>query len=595
MKRCSIWLISAVIFLLPQPLQAQRRVTADATVMAGRDLTVGRDLILGLTKVETQDLIDAVLKNEYRERINQIAVESKLSTDAVRAIFRTVVGRETDDTTTIQEQVFLILHSWVEVKARLEQMGSDDDAVANLRNLALAALNNGNRAEAERLLLEATKRAVESAKVAQETAYKRLRDAAVSSADLAQLNISNLRFKDAAQRYHEAAEFEPPTNLEDKCGYLVSASDAAFEAGDYDGANELLKEAMTLAQQHPGVQFAAIQARVEHRFAKVALARGDGSTAGELLLGALGVVRLFPEHSKLDEADILEDLAVKYWNESKFKDTRESLQQAADLVLKDESPRALVLRSEALNTEGGLLADMGEFAAAEEAMLEGLNLRRRLFSDKPLSPRIIDSENNLGFLYRQWGRLDDADQHLRKAESAAHLIFGDEHITTSVIEVNRAILACNMGKFDQALKLINIAQGIRDKKIGKENLLSAFSLDVKGMILLHTHDLIEARLAIISSYKTRAAILRDPDLSLVKSHLAVSALDLAEGNAQEAKSEADAALSMLLKLFGPDHPLAGLAFYRLSQAFSALHDQTQATEFERKAAQVKFPTSDCDL
>jgi tetratricopeptide (TPR) repeat protein len=593
-RSCGRFAAASVILGILQPQLAKPQVgERPSEVFVGNNLTVGRDLIIGWTKDDIQDAISAVLKNEDRDNLNRLAAETQLSTEAVKEVFRSIVGKEAKDI-SVQEQLNAILRNWLELKRRLEHVSSDDENVIELRRQALAALNRGNRDEAERLLLDAKSLAIESARTAQTVADKKLRDAADSSVDLAQLSVTNLRFVEAAERYHEAAEIEPAADVEQKCRYLISAGDAALEAGDYDLSTKYLKEGMALAQLE-GAKEAVVQAETEHRLGRVALLRGDNSTATGLLSEALTIERLVPQHDKIEEADTLEDVAVTQWNISNFKDASATLQLAADLSGGDDSPRALLIHSEAFNTEGGLLADLGQFDAAEKALLDAFHLRQRLFPDQPFSPRIIDSENNLGFLYRQWGRNSDADNFLKKAEAAARIIYGREHLTLSIILVNRAILDCNIGNIAEALELIDNAQSIRDKKINGANLLTAYSLDVRGMILLRGSRLLEARSAIMSSYQTRVTLLHDPDVSLAKSHLAMSALELKEGNLAQARTEAETALTSILLLLSPSHPLAGLAYRKLGEIASGLHDDASASEYLSKAAQVRFPTSDCDL
>ena len=573
--------------------QARSEQNPGTSVVVGNNLNVGRDLIIGLTKSEVEDLISAALKNESSEKLIQIAAESKLSTEAVRQIFQSVVGHEAGDI-SIQEQVALILENWLELRSRLENVKSDDEGVINLRQQALTALNAGNRQEAERILLEAKRQAIGAARAARDLADKRLRDAAESSADLAQLSITSLRFSEAAQRYAEAAEILPSADVKQKCDYLIEAGDAALEAGDYDLARQDLTDGADLAQPE-GIRLLALRAEIQHRIGRVYLFQGDSKTAGDQLSSALSLERLEPNQDKTEEADTLEDLAVTQWNVSDFKGAQADLQMAEDLSAGADSPRGMLVHSEALNTEGGLLTDLGEFSEAEKDLLAAFDLRKHLLAGQPFSPRIIDSENNLGFLYRQWARPSDADKYLEKAEAAARMVYGNNHLTLSVILVNRSIVACNLRDFPKALGLINEAQDIRRRKIPGVNLLTAYSLDVEGMVLLYSSRTTEARSDILSSYKMRSTLLPDKDQAVAKSYLAMGELDIQEGHLETARKEVEAALRVILHLFSPTHPLAGLAFRRLSQIAAALHEKEQAAEYAAKAALVRFPTSDCDL
>lgn len=592
-QRFIIEFICVLSAVLAGFVPAETYADAPVALSVGHNLNVGQNLTIGMSKADVLEIIASIQKNQESAKLQQIAAESRLSKEAVRVVFLSVVGKSAEGL-PIQEQVALILQSWVELKARLEHVSSDDAKVAELRKQALEALDHGNRADAERLLIEAKTAGFEAAKTAQQLANKRLRDAAETSVDLAKLSITDLRFAEAAQRYQEAAAIEPAADVEQRSRYLLSAGDAALEAGDFDGSTKYLNAGFALIETE-GVRLILTRALIKHRLGRIALFEGKNNQAAELLADALTLERSAPNHDDTDEADILEDLSVTEWNSSKFKNAQADLELAEQLTKTGTSEHTLVVHSEALNTEGGLLGDLGDFKDAEKALLDAFELRKKIFSSQPLSPRLIDSENNLGYLYRQWNRPDDADVYLRKAEVAARAVYGGEHVTLSIILVNRAILECNLKKFDEATKVINEAQSIRHNRIGDNNLLTAYSLSVKGTILLHVPDIEGARSAITSAYQIRMTILQNPDETLARSHLALSALRRAEGNLGAAKTEAETALKTILGLFGPQHPLAGLAYRRLSEVLGALHSDPAAAKYNEQAGQVVFPNSECDL
>jgi hypothetical protein len=274
-QRLIIGLICVVSAVLAGFVPAQTYADAPVALSVGHNLNVGQNLTIGMSKVDVLEIIASIQKNQESAKLQQIAAESRLSEEAVRVVFLSVVGKSAEGL-PIQEQVALILQSWVELKARLEHVGSDDAKVAELRNQALEALDHGNRADAERLLIEAKTAGLEAATTAQELANTRLRDAAETSVDLAKLSITDLRFAEAAQRYQEAAAIEPAADVEQRSRYLLSAGDAALEAGDFDGSTNYLNAGLALIETE-GVRLILTRALIKHRLGRIALFEGKNT------------------------------------------------------------------------------------------------------------------------------------------------------------------------------------------------------------------------------------------------------------------------------------------------------------------------------
>jgi tetratricopeptide (TPR) repeat protein len=100
-----------------------------------------------------------------------------------------------------------------------------------------------------------------------------------------------------------------------------------------------------------------------------------------------------------------------YWyRRSRYARARELAGRILALKLEDNSQDSLLLRAKLLNDTGNFAYNMADLDQAERCHLEALKIRDELAHDT-----VAGSLNNLGLIYRERGRYDDADSYFTKA------------------------------------------------------------------------------------------------------------------------------------------------------------------------------------
>lgn len=100
-----------------------------------------------------------------------------------------------------------------------------------------------------------------------------------------------------------------------------------------------------------------------------------------------------------------------YWyRRSRYARARELADKFLALRLVDTSNESLLLRAKLLNDTGNFAYNMADLDEAERCHLEALKIR-----DKLAHNTVAGSLNNLGLVYRERGRYDEADAHFNKA------------------------------------------------------------------------------------------------------------------------------------------------------------------------------------
>ena len=100
-----------------------------------------------------------------------------------------------------------------------------------------------------------------------------------------------------------------------------------------------------------------------------------------------------------------------YWyRRSRYARARELADRILALRLTDNSQDSLLLRAKLLNDTGNFAYNMADLDQAERCHLEALKIRDELAHDT-----VAGSLNNLGLIYRERGRYDDADAYFKKA------------------------------------------------------------------------------------------------------------------------------------------------------------------------------------
>jgi tetratricopeptide (TPR) repeat protein len=292
-----------------------------------------------------------------------------------------------------------IAERYKDLRKKLEEVGGEDAAVAELKRQAKEALDVGDFDRAEKLLNEASAKDLEAARAMQERTKQRLLSAAASKAKNGDLKYTQLAYAEAAEYYRQAAEPVPAGEELILAGYLNLQGWASYEAGRYANAQQPLERALALREKLLGPEHPDV-AQSLNNLAVLYHAQGQYAKAEPLYQRALAIREqaLGPAHP--DTARSLNDLAALYHDMGAYGQA-EPLYQRALAIREQALGPAHPDTARSLNNLAVLYGDMGAYGKAEPLLQRALAI-----SEKTLGPAHPDTARSLGALaelYRAMG------------------------------------------------------------------------------------------------------------------------------------------------------------------------------------------------
>ena len=213
---------------------------------------------------------------------------------------------------------------------RVRTLSADDPAIAQLRDAAEQAIQEGHFDRAEQLLNEASARDLAAAQELQGIMAQRLLAAAEAKATNGVLKMTQLAYAEAAHYYRQATEFMqqlPTGNEEHLARFLNGWGVVSYYAGDYRGAERPLKQALALREQVLGTEHPHVAMSLNN-LAELYRAQGRYSEAEPRYQRALALYKqvLGTEHP--DVAMSLNNLAELYHAQGRYSEAKPLYQRA---------------------------------------------------------------------------------------------------------------------------------------------------------------------------------------------------------------------------------------------------------------------------
>ena len=236
-------------------------------------ITFSGGCTVGIMPAELASIIDNVLARravppELLDRFETVSRTFGVTDTALTTFFR-ILGERKVATEDLDVKLREVAARHLTLLKQAEASADDDPQVAAIKQQAVAAIGAGDYARAESLLrrafdadLATARRAQEAATKALEIANKRFLTAAKTRADMGELDLTQLRYADAAEDFQAAADLVPAGEPLVRSRYLVRFAAAAYSAGDYPLAGPALTEALSIQERILGPEHPAVAARL---------------------------------------------------------------------------------------------------------------------------------------------------------------------------------------------------------------------------------------------------------------------------------------------------------------------------------------------
>ena len=253
---------------------------------------------------------------------------------------------------------------------------------------------------------------------------------------------------------------EPPASPPVEGAVKSAIGWAYFKLGDYGKAEPLLVDALRLREASPGPDSADLgESLFRLGTLHQALAKDDSAVIE--MRRALAIRRRVKDPVRAELASTLSQAGALLVSRDDTANARAYLEEARRLFERAADSAGI---AEVENTQGILAHAHGDLAAAERHFKTSVEIRRRRH-DAALG----DALGNLGVVYDDQRRTEDAERTYREALADLESKFGPEHEMVTGLWNNLAILLDRTGRSAEAETIYSRVLAIDERKLGKDH------------------------------------------------------------------------------------------------------------------------------
>ena len=219
-----------------------------------------------------------------------------------------------------------------------------------------------------------------------------------------------------------------------------------------------------------------------------------------------------------------------------------------------------------LNNLGALAVAQSDYASAEQYLGDALALNRAVHGDD--HPLTIAATNNIGSVYRRQDRFAEARVAFEHVLAYWLAGPGEMHPNALITRHNLAMVAAGEGQLATAADMFERLLVDAPRVFGPQHALVPAVLHGYAAVLVQQHELPRALELHRRALEVRRASRSERDPELAESMHDTAVVELALGNAEEARRLLDAALAIQQEVLPADHP----SLARTRAAHAALPD-----------------------
>jgi serine/threonine protein kinase/Tfp pilus assembly protein PilF len=358
------------------------------------------------------------------------------------------------------------------------------------------------------------------------------------------------QYKDALPILGESLALQPQSHDKSRIDTLLELSRARVGAGDLNGAEEPVQQALHLAQSYFGAT--SLESGLSLRaLGRLRQQQGRLGEAKDLYKRGLGILET-TSAPPTDVSALLEDLAQIYSDEHQWTLAKQTYERALEIdrrILGDDHPRVAI---HLLNL-AVVAQNLGDLKQAETLYRNAIHRMEHDLGEQ--HPQVADAKGDYGLLLQREGRLTEAEPLLRGALDIRLKLDGPNNYNVGYARVSLAMLLHDEGDLPEAESEFRQALAIYDKSLPTNH-------QWRASLLMHF-----ARLLVDRGKPEEALPLSEQSLKIWSATSAASSPRTAEahsihadvlahlGRTREAADELAAAVPALLKARGADDPV----------------------------------------
>jgi tetratricopeptide (TPR) repeat protein len=358
------------------------------------------------------------------------------------------------------------------------------------------------------------------------------------------------QYREALPILTESLTLQPQARDQTRIATLLELGFARWNAGDFNGAETPLQEALHLSQ----TEFGATSQETGRSLWALGVLRSHQDRfveAEELDNRGLKVFEATSAPST-DVSALLDDLAQVYADQQQWTLAKQTYERALEIdrrVLGDDHPRVAMR----LNNLAIVAQNMGDLSLAETLFRDSIRRNERAYGDR--HPETAAVKGNYGLLLQREGRLKETEPLLRDVVATRLSLYGPDHYFVGYARVSLAMLLHDQGKLAEAEREFREALAVYDKSLPATHQYRASALMHFARLLVDRGKADEALALSAQSIAIWNATSPDSSPYTAQAH-AIHAYALSHlGKPHEAADELDAALPVLLKARGADDPV----------------------------------------
>lgn len=248
--------------------------------------------------------------------------------------------------------------------------------------------------------------------------------------------------------------------------------------GDLDRADELIVQALGIWERIGASD--AVLAEALHVHGSL-LRERHASEAIPTLERALGLRELALGETDSRTGDTVNEIAVAYAEAGDMQQALPRFERA--LAIRRLQPELTSELAKSLANMAGARLSLGDFAAAETLLREAIQEGEKLGE---ASPDLATSLGALAYFYDSQKRWREAEPLHRRALASLTRSLGPHHPRVALIELNAGLNALELGRFEEAERLLRSSLEIRLAIYGERSLPVANALDALADLHMRT-------------------------------------------------------------------------------------------------------------